>query len=154
VERRMDSVEDLRHAALWLRGRGDVDGSRIAVMGQSYGGFMVLAALTAHPELWKAGVEDYGVADFRTMLAETGPWRRRHRAAEYGDPERDADLLARISPLGKVERLRAPLLVTHGRRDPRVPFNESERLVARLRELGKPVEYLTFDYAGHGYVRP
>jgi dipeptidyl aminopeptidase/acylaminoacyl peptidase len=154
VERRMDSVEDLRHGALWLGQRPDIDARRIAVIGQSYGGFMVLAALTEHPQLWKAGVEHYGIADFRTMLAETGRWRRRHRAAEYGDPVRDAELLARISPLGKMEHLAAPLLVTHGRRDPRVPFAESERLVARLRELGKPVEYLTFDYAGHGYVQP
>ncbi|MBI3708611.1 MAG: S9 family peptidase [Proteobacteria bacterium] len=154
VALRMDSVRDLRHAALWLGARPDIDARRIAVMGQSYGGFMVLAALTEYPELWAAGIEYYGIADFHTMLAGTGPWRRGHRAREYGDPVSDAELLTRISPIRKAERIAVPLLVTHGKRDPRVPPGESEQIVGRLRQLGKTVEYLTFDYAGHGYVRP
>ena len=59
-------------------------------MGQSYGGFMVMSAITEHPELWRAAVNYYGIADFVTLLAGTGAWRRNHRAAEYGEPERDA----------------------------------------------------------------
>ncbi len=121
---------------------------------ESYGGFMVLSAITECPDLWKAAVDYYGIADFRTALAGTGPWRRNHRAAEYGDPERDEALLERISPLGRADRVRVPLLTLHGTRDPRVPIGESEQFVRALRERQKPVEYLVFDYAGHGFIRP
>ena len=79
----------------------------------------------------------YGIADFVTLLAGTGPWRRNHRAAEYGDSERDAALLARISPLHRADRVSAPVLVAHGHRDPRVPIGESEQFVAALRERQK-----------------
>jgi dipeptidyl aminopeptidase/acylaminoacyl peptidase len=92
--------------------------------------------------------------DFVTTLQGTGPWRRSHRAAEYGDPDRHADVLSRISPIHRVERIRVPMLVAHGERDPRVPIGESEQLVAALRERQQKVEYLTFDYAGHGFIRP
>ena len=122
-------------------------------MGQSYGGFMVASAITEHPELWRAAVDYYGIADFATLLAGTGAWRSSHRAAEYGDPARNAELFARISPIHRVDRIRCPVLVAHGRRDPRVPITESEQLVAALQERQKPVTYLTFDYAGHGFVR-
>jgi dipeptidyl aminopeptidase/acylaminoacyl peptidase len=151
--KRLDSVADLAAGARWLRTHPQIDAAHIGVMGQSYGGFMVLSAITEYPELWKAAVDYYGIADFTTLLAATGPWRRSHRAAEYGDPERDAALFDRISPIHRVDRVTAPLLVLHGTRDPRVPIGESEQLVAALRERQQPVEYLVFDYAGHGFVR-
>ena len=108
-------------------------------MGQSYGGFMVMSAITEHPDLWRAAVNYYGIADFATLLGGTGAWRRDHRAAEYGDPERDAELFARISPIHRVDRIRAPVLIAHGDRDPRVPMGESEQFVAALQERQKKV---------------
>ena len=90
VERRLDSVTDLAHGRHWLAAHPAIDGERIGIMGQSYGGFMVMSAITEHPELWRAAVNYYGIANFVTLLAGTGAWRRSHRAAEYGDPERDA----------------------------------------------------------------
>lgn len=154
VRLRLDAVEDLRAARLWLGARPDIDADRIAVMGQSYGGFMVLATLTRHPDLWKAGIEYYGIVHFLTLLRDTGPWRWRHRAVEYGDPTVDGDFLEEISPLTLIDQLRAPLLVAHGRRDPRVPFSETETLLAALAARQHPVETVLFDHEGHGFTRP
>ena len=154
VEKRLDSVTDLAHGRQWLAAHPSIDAQRIGIMGQSYGGFMVMSAITEHPELWRAAVNYYGIADFVTLLAGTGPWRSNHRAAEYGHAERNADLFARISPIHRVERIGAPVLIAHGTRDPRVPIGESEQFVTALQERQKPVTYLTFDYAGHGFIRP
>ena len=151
-ERRLDAVHDLTAAARWLPLQG-IDPDRIAVMGQSYGGYLVLAALTEAPELWRAGIDWYGMSDFATLLAHTGPWRRGHRAAEYGDPIRHRALFDRISPLRHVNRIRAPLLVLHGARDPRVPIGESEQLVDAMATRGLPVAYVAFAEAGHAFVR-
>jgi dipeptidyl aminopeptidase/acylaminoacyl peptidase len=149
VRKRMDSVADLAHAVYWLRDTGRADPDRIAVYGGSYGGFMVLAALTTYPDLWAAGVDLVGIANFVTFLENTGPWRRHLREVEYGSLERDRDFLEEISPINKVERIRAPLLVIHGANDPRVPVGEAEQMVARLKALGRTVEFLRLEDEGH-----
>ncbi|MEJ0018094.1 MAG: prolyl oligopeptidase family serine peptidase [Acetobacteraceae bacterium] len=77
VERRLDSVTDLAHGRAWLAAHPAIDAERIGIMGQSYGGFMVMSAITEHPGLWRAAVNYYGIADFATLLAGTGPWRRK-----------------------------------------------------------------------------
>ena len=153
VEKRMDAVRDLKYAVKWLTETGSADPQRIAVMGGSYGGFMVLAAMTTHPHLWAAGVDIVGIANFKTFLENTGPWRRKLRAVEYGSLERDADLLRDISPIHRVDQVAAPLLVIHGSNDPRVPVGEAEQIVAELRERGMPVQYLRFEDEGHGIVK-
>jgi dipeptidyl aminopeptidase/acylaminoacyl peptidase len=145
----MDSVADLAHAVYWLRDSGRADPGRIAVYGGSYGGFMVLAALTAYPDLWAAGVDLVGIANFVTFLENTGPWRRHLREAEYGSLEKDRDFLEEISPINKVERIKAPLLVIHGANDPRVPIGEAEQMVGRLRGLGRTVEFIRLEDEGH-----
>ncbi|MGH2535359.1 MAG: S9 family peptidase [Thermomicrobiales bacterium] len=149
VERRMDAVADLAAAVDWLRARPDVPADRIAIYGRSYGGFMVLAAVTTYPDLWAAAVDVVGIANFETFLANTGPWRRRTRAAEYGDPARDAALLREISPIHRADRITAPMLVIHGRNDPRVPVGEAEQIVERLRALGRDVELIIHEDEGH-----
>ena len=153
VRLRMDSVADLRHATLWLASEGIADPRRIAVMGGSYGGFMVLAALTTYPDLWAAGVDIVGIASFVTFLERTSAWRRRLREAEYGSLERDRDFLTEISPLHKADRITAPLFVVHGANDPRVPVQEAEQIVAALRLRGVPVEYLRYEDEGHGLIK-
>jgi dipeptidyl aminopeptidase/acylaminoacyl peptidase len=153
VEQRPDSVADLAYAAGWLRSEGIAHPERIAVMGGSYGGYMVLAALTEYPDLWAAGVDIVGIANLVTFLEHTGPWRRHLREAEYGSLERDRALLESLSPIHKVDRIRAPLLVIHGANDPRVPVGEAEQIVASLRQRSRTVQYLRFEDEGHGIVK-
>ena len=153
VEHRMDAVRDLAAGAEWVARAGLADRRGIAVMGASYGGFMVLAALTEYPELWAAGVDIVGIANFVTFLENTGPWRRRQREAEYGSLEHHRALLEEISPIRKVDRIAAPLMVIHGANDPRVPIGETEQIVASLRQRGRPVEYLRFEDEGHGLAK-
>ena len=147
---RMDSVEDLAHAVHWLRGRGH---QRVAVMGGSYGGFMVLAALTEYPELWTAGVDIVGIANMVTFLENTGSYRRTLREPEYGSLERDRDFLESISPIHKAEEITSPLMVIHGKNDPRVPVGEAEQIVERVRQNGGVVEYLLYEDEGHGLAK-
>lgn len=151
--RRMDSVSDLHAVRRWIGEQAGVDPGRVALFGRSYGGFMVLSSLTEHPESWKLGVDFYGIANFHTLLQTTGPWRRDLRAAEYGDPGADAELLTRISPIHRMNRLNAPLLIVHGLDDPRVTPGESEMLYSVVRGLGKPVQYLRIPHEGHGFGR-
>lgn len=153
VRLRMDSVKDLQHAALWLSDSGIADPRRIAVMGGSYGGFMVLSAVTTYPELWAAGVDIVGIANFVTFLENTGPWRRKLREAEYGSLEHDREFLEQISPIRHVDRIKAPMFVVHGANDPRVPVGEAEQIVTALRTRNVPVDYLRFADEGHGLIK-
>jgi dipeptidyl aminopeptidase/acylaminoacyl peptidase len=153
VRLRMDSVADLRHAALWLSESGIADPQRIAVMGASYGGFMVLSAITTYPDLWAVAVDIVGIANFVTFLENTGPWRRKLRESEYGNLENDRAFLEQISPIRSVDRITAPLFVVHGANDPRVPVGEAEQIVSALRAREVPVEYLRFADEGHGLIK-
>lgn len=150
---RMDSVADLKAVRDWLAAQSFVDARRLAVYGRSYGGFMVLAALTEYPSDWKVGIEFYGIANFLTMLETTGPWRKHLRAAEYGDPVADKEALERFSPIHKAGRIKAPLLIAQGMDDPRVPPGESEMIYACLRGRGHPVDYIRIPHEGHGFAR-
>lgn len=152
-ELRMDSVADLDAVRGWIAEQRDVDQQRVAVYGRSYGGFMVLAALTEYPGRWALGIEFYGIANFLTLLETTGPWRRELRAAEYGDPKRHKNALERFSPIHRIAQIDVPLLIVQGMDDPRVPPGESEMVYACLRGLGRPVEYLRIPHAGHGFTR-
>ena len=149
---RMDSVADLAAGVEWLAGRDDVDGDRIVAMGGSYGGFMVLAALTEYPDLWAAGVDIVGIANFVTFLENTGSWRRSLREAEYGSLEDAREFLESISPINNVEALDAPLMVLHGANDPRVPVGEAEQIAEEAGEH-VPTELLVFEDEGHGFSK-
>ena len=153
VEKRMDSVADLAHAAYWLKQQPGIDGDRIVVYGGSYGGFMVLSALTTYPDLWVAGVDTVGISSFVTFLENTSDYRRAHREAEYGSLAHDRAFLESISPINHVDRIKAPLMVIHGANDPRVPLSEAEQMVAALKARGVPVEFMVFDDEGHGILK-
>jgi len=153
IEHRMDSVADIEAGVEWLADRSTVDPDRIAVMGGSYGGFMTLAALTEYPDLFAAGVDIVGIANFVTFLENTGSWRRALREAEYGSLKEDRELLESISPIHRADRIDAPLFVLHGENDPRVPVGEAEQIAERVSEQGMPVEKLLFEDEGHGIAK-
>ena len=127
VELRLDSVSDL--AAL-ARALGAGAGTPVGVMGGSYGGYMTMAAITEHPELWSCAVNIVGIVNFVTFLERTGAYRRALREAEYGSLAHDRDFLESISPIRKIDRIACPLMVIHGANDPRVPVSEAEQVVA------------------------
>jgi len=147
-EKRLDSVKDIKYATEWLADQPVADTDRLVVYGRSYGGFMVLSAITQYPDLWAAAVDFVGIADFETFLENTGEWRREHRAAEYGSLD-DPELLERISPIHDVDEIQCPLFIQHGANDPRVPVGEAEQIAAAVEKRGVPVETCIFEDEGH-----
>ena len=147
---REDSVKDLAAAHQWLSTVGGADPKRIAVMGGSYGGYMTMAAITLYPNLWAAAVNTVGIVNWETFLQNTSSYRRRQREVEYGRLDRDIEFLRRISPIKKIDQIKAPLFVIHGKNDPRVPYTEAEQVVKALRDRGAVVEYKLYDDEGHG----
>jgi len=151
----MDSVADIKAGVEWLHDHPEVDSDRVVAMGGSYGGgFMVLAALTEYPELWAAGVDIVGIANFVTFLENTGDWRRklrggRVRVAGRGPGVLGVDLAADQQHRGH----RVAAVRPSGENDPRVPVGEAEQIVERTREQGVPVRKLIFDDEGHGFAK-
>lgn len=149
---RMDAVRDGKAAADWLVASGLADPARLAATGGSYGGFLVMALLTEFPETYAAGVNVVGIVNFETFLAQTAGYRRSHRESEYGSLS-DPAFLRSISPIHRVDRIRAPLLLGHGERDPRVPVGEARQIEAALKARGAPVEAVYFRDEGHGFLK-
>ncbi len=153
VELRMDSVRDLQYAVQWLHGQSSINNDRIAIYGRSYGGFMVLAALTEYPELFAAGIDVVGIANWVSFLERTSPWRRAHREAEYGSLANHREFLATISPIHKIERITMPLMVLAGDNDPRVPLFESEQVVEGVQANGGTVHFVHYADEGHKFSK-
>ncbi|MHA1772485.1 MAG: prolyl oligopeptidase family serine peptidase [Candidatus Thorarchaeota archaeon] len=154
VEKRLDSIKDIKHLALTLKERDpDIDGERLVIYGGSYGGFAVLSAITEHPNLWRAAVDIVGISNFVTFLQNTAPWRRTLRESEYGSLAQDMDTLKKISPIHKVDRIVAPLFIIQGDNDERVPLSESLQIYEKMRERGVPVKMLRFPDEGHGLAK-
>ena len=147
---RLDSVRDLAALHAWLSARPEIDGSRAVVYGGSYGGYMVLAALAFHPELWAAGVSFVGISNLVTFLENTSEYRRAAREREYGSLTTERDVLVRVSPASRIDEIRAPLFLEHGRNDPRVPVGESEYIHRVLAERGVRSELVIYEDEGHG----
>ncbi len=150
VEKREDSVKDLAAAHEWLVKNGGADPKRIAVMGGSYGGYMTMAAITLYPDLWAAAVNTVGIVNWETFLQNTSGYRRRQREVEYGMLDKNIDFLRAISPIRKIDKIKTPLFVIHGKNDPRVPYTEAEQVVKALKDRNAVVEYKLYDDEGHG----
>jgi dipeptidyl aminopeptidase/acylaminoacyl peptidase len=148
---RKDGVRDIAACLDYVVKSGVADPKRIGIMGGSYGGYMVMAGLTEYPDRFAAGANLFGVVNFATFFAHTEPWMAAISKVEYGDPDRDADLLRDLSPIHKVDRVTAPTLVLHGANDTNVPVVEAEQVVESLKRRGVPVDYVLFPDEGHGF---
>src|SRR5690606_296026 len=153
LEKRWGAIADVAACVRYLIDRGIAEPGRIACAGRSYGGYLTLASLVFHPELFAAGVDVCGMADFHTFYANTEPWIAVAAYPEYGHPERDAEPLRSLSPIHRFDALPAPLLVVHGENDSNVPLEEAEQTVAAARARGVPVEFLLFRDEGHELSR-
>ncbi|HTV21538.1 MAG TPA: prolyl oligopeptidase family serine peptidase [Polyangiaceae bacterium] len=149
LDKRWGAIADVAACSHYLFDRGIAERGRLACAGRSYGGYLTLASLVFHPELFAAGVDVCGMADFHTFYAHTEPWIAVAAYSKYGHPERDAELLRSLSPIHRFDALRAPLLVVHGETDSNVPLGEAEQTVTAARARGVPVEFLLFREEGH-----
>jgi len=150
-EKRLDSVRDLVDTVAHLSNDDRLDTSRIAVMGGSYGGYMVNAVLGSYPGVFDAGVSMVGVSDWVRALQEASPSLKASDRIEYGDirEERWQQFYAENSPINNADKINVPLLVSHGANDPRDPVTESDRIVRAVRENGQEVVYMRWPDEGH-----
>ena len=149
-------LQDIVYARRYLASLDWVDAERIGIIGGSYGGYMVGAALAFEPEVFDVGIDIFGVMNWVRTLESIPPWWESFKEALYdemGDPATDAERHRRISPLFHAQNIQAPLLVVQGSNDPRVLQVESDEIVAAVRANGVPVEYLLFDDEGHGFTK-
>jgi dipeptidyl aminopeptidase/acylaminoacyl peptidase len=148
---RRESVRDIAACLDYVTGAGIAEPGRIGIMGGSYGGYMTMAGLTEYPDRFAAGANLFGVVNFATFFAHTEPWMAAISKVEYGDPETQSELLRSLSPIHKVDRVKAPTIVLHGANDTNVPVVEAEQVVDSLKKRGVPVEYVLFPDEGHGF---
>ncbi|MBV9497533.1 MAG: S9 family peptidase [Acidobacteria bacterium] len=148
---RVGSVQDIKASVDALVQKGIADAKRLGIMGGSYGGYMVMAGVTEFPDLFAAGADLFGVVNFETFFSHSEPWMAAISKSEYGDPVTQKEMLASISPVNKLDRVKTPLLVLHGRNDTNVPVIEAEQVVRKLQQNRVPVELLLFPDEGHGW---
>jgi dipeptidyl aminopeptidase/acylaminoacyl peptidase len=150
---REDAVRDIGSLLDWIETQPDLDASRIALYGGSYGGYMVLASAVHYSDRLCAVIDNVGISNFVSFLENTQDYRRDRRRQEYGD-ERDPEMrahLERISPLNNVSRITVPMFIIQGQNDPRVPVTEATQMVEALRERGQSVWFMNALNEGHGY---
>ena len=150
---REDAVRDIGALLDWIETQPDLDASRVALYGGSYGGYMVLASAVHYSDRISAVVDNVGISNFVSFLENTQDYRRDRRRQEYGD-ERDPEMrahLERISPLNNVSRIAVPMFIIQGQNDPRVPVSEATQMVEALRERGQSVWFMNALNEGHGY---
>lgn len=154
-EKRLDSVRDLVDTVAFLSNDNRLNTNRIAVMGGSYGGYMVNAVLGEYPGTFDAGVSRVGVSDWVRALQEASPGLKASDRIEYGDirEEKWQAFYRENSPINNAHKIKVPLLVQHGANDPRDPVTESDRLVTKIREAGGSVTYMRFPDEGHGIAK-
>lgn len=149
-------LKDIVYAEKWLAGQDWVNKDQIGIIGGSYGGYMVGAALAFEPDVFKVGVDIFGVMNWVRTLESIPPWWESFKESLYdemGDPATDAERHRAISPLFHTASIKAPLMVIQGANDPRVLKVESDEIVDAVKANGVPVEYVVFDDEGHGFSK-
>ena len=148
---RVEGVKDIRACVDYLVQNGIADPKRLGITGGSYGGYMTMAGVTEFPDLFAAGVNLFGIVNFATFFKHSEPWMGAISKVEYGDPDKEAEMLAKLSPIHKLDKIKAAMMVQHGANDTNVPVVEAEQIVENLKSRGVPVEYILFPDEGHGW---
>jgi dipeptidyl aminopeptidase/acylaminoacyl peptidase len=149
--------DDLIDGVEWIVKEGIADRKKVAIMGGSYGGYATLVGLTFTPDVFCAGVDIVGPSNIVSLLKTIPPYWKPVRALfakRVGDADKDEEFLKSRSPLFKVDKIKAPLLIGQGANDPRVKQAESDQIVEAMRKAKKPVEYVIYTDEGHGFARP
>ena len=146
--------DDLTDGVNWLVSQGIADPKRVAIYGGSYGGYAVLEGLTKNPDLYAAGVDYVGVSNLFTFLKTVPPYWKPYLDMMYemvGNPQTDKSWFEAHSPALNADKIKAPLFVAQGAKDPRVNINESNQIVEALKKRGVDIQYMVKPNEGHGF---
>ncbi len=146
-------LQDEVYAAKFVATTGYADPNKIGITGGSYGGYMTLMAVGKTPDVWAAGVEQYGIINWFTMLQHEDAQLQEYEKSLLGDPEKDRKIYEQDSPITYIHKVKAPLLVLQGENDPRVPKEEAEQVVDSLKKDGKVVDAHYYPNEGHGFAK-
>jgi len=150
-------LADCIYGKKYLQTLDYIDSEKIGIIGGSYGGYMTMAAMTFHPDEFKAGVDIFGVTNWLRTLKSIPPYWESFREALYkelGNPfSSDSVRLYNISPLFHAAKIKNPVMVLQGANDPRVLKVESDEIVEAMKKNNVPVEYVVFPDEGHGFVK-
>ena len=146
--------DDLTDGVKWLISEEIADPKRVAIYGGSYGGYATLAGLAFTPDLYACGIDYVGVSNMFTFMKSIPPYWKPYLEMMYemvGNPEKEVELMREASPVYHVDKIKAPLFIAQGRKDPRVNVNESDQMVEALKKKGIEVPYMVKDNEGHGF---
>jgi dipeptidyl aminopeptidase/acylaminoacyl peptidase len=151
--------DDLEDAVQWAAKEGLVDPARVCIVGGSYGGYAALMGTIAHPSAYRCAAALAAVTDIELMYTIT--WSDFSEASRLytmpvliGDPQKEAQRLAAVSPLQRAGEIKVPVLLVHGGRDQRVPIDHARRFAAAARRAGVAIEQVEYDGEGHGFHDP
>jgi dipeptidyl aminopeptidase/acylaminoacyl peptidase len=145
---------DITDGVEWLIKEGIADPDRIAIYGASYGGYATLAGITFTPDLYACAVDYVGVSNLFTFLSTIPPYWAPYLEMMHemvGHPEKDKEMMTAASPVFHVDKIKCPLFIAQGAQDPRVKKDESDQVVAAMKERGIEVEYMVKENEGHGF---
>ena len=146
-------LQDEVYATKFLVATGYVNPKKIGITGGSYGGYMTLMAVGKTPDVWAAGVEEYGIINWFTMLQHGDALLQQYEQSLLGDPVKDRKVYEADSPITYIHQVKAPLLVLQGENDPRVPKEEAQQVVDSLKKDGKTVDVHYYPNEGHGFEK-
>jgi len=149
--KREDAVKDVGSLLDWIAQQPSLDPARVMVTGASYGGYMTYAVAARYPERIRCAFAAAAISNFVTYLENTEPGRQQDRRAEYWD-EQDPDMrnfLTSVSPVRLASRIKAPLMIAHGRQDVRVPLAQAESMHTAVKATGIPAWLVIYADAGH-----
>lgn len=152
--KRLNVITDIDDCGKWIRAHWGRNGKppKVGITGGSYGGYSTLVGMTMFAGTYDAGASIVGMGNLVTMLRNTSPYRRMLRTTEYGDPEKDAEMLLKLSPITYIDRVRSPLLMIQGLNDPRVPAGEAVQMQEALEKKGTRSQLIILPEEGHGSV--
>jgi dipeptidyl aminopeptidase/acylaminoacyl peptidase len=150
-EKRFDANRDIESAAKFIVEAGIGAPGRLGIVGGSYGGYAVMVGVTEFPDTFAAGANLFGIVNFETFFSHSTPWMGAISVGEYGDPATQRELLRALSPIHKLDRVKAAMLVLHGANDTNVPLIEAEQVISTLEQRGLDVGSVIFPDEGHGW---
>ncbi|WP_206240821.1 alpha/beta hydrolase family protein [Novosphingobium terrae] len=144
--------DDLNDALDWAVKQGLADGKRACIMGASYGGYAAMWGAARDPDLWRCAISIAGVASLRREVNDMGDHALNENSNRDAWTRMTPDFPA-VSPINAVDRIKAPMLLIHGKKDVRVDIGQSNAMAAKMRAAGKNVELVQIPLADHYFTR-